>query len=330
METRARDERSRNKDLRGDFRPAASWDRLRLRARLLREIRQFFDERGFLEVETPVLSADTVIDRHLDPFSVDMGPMAEVPERLWMQTSPEFAMKRLLAAGAPSIYQISRVFRRGEFGPLHNPEFTMLEWYQLDAGLNEGMGLLSDLGEALLGRGPADRISYAGVDPHDAPPVDLVSAARSAGRPAPASLRPDDGDGWLDLLMTELVQPHLGRDRPTIVYDYPATQAALARVRPGPPPIAERFELYVSGIELANGYHELLDPDVLRRRDTETNALRRSDGKSPLPQDSRLMAAMQSGLPPSVGVALGFDRLAMLAAGATRLAEVMAFPMDRA
>ncbi|NUQ63645.1 MAG: EF-P lysine aminoacylase GenX, partial [Pirellulales bacterium] len=144
-----------------DFRPTAAWDRLRLRAGLLRKVREFFEAREFLEVETPVLSADTVIDRHLDPLAVDIGPSAGVPSRLWMQTSPEFAMKRLLAAGAPSIYQISRVFRRGELGPLHNPEFTMVEWYQVGAGPEEGMRLLSDLGESLLGRGPAEPVSYA-------------------------------------------------------------------------------------------------------------------------------------------------------------------------
>lgn len=321
----------------GDFRPTASWERLRLRARLLRAVREFFDSRGFLEVETPILSADTVIDRHLDPFSVEVGPLPGVPRRLWMQTSPEFAMKRLLAAGGPSIYQVSRVFRQGELGPLHNPEFTMVEWYQVGAGLDEGVALLGDLCHGLLARGPAERISYAdafrrhvGIDPHAASAEELVAAAHTAGITAPESLQPDDRDGWLDLLLVELVQPHLGWQHPAILCDYPASQAALARVRPGPPPVAERFELYVDGIELANGYHELLDPAVLRCRNREANALRESDGKPRLPEDSRLLAAMQFGLPPSTGVALGFDRVAMLAAGANRVDEVIAFPLDRA
>lgn len=316
----------------GDFRPTAPWSSLRLRAALLRAAREFFDQRGFLEVETPILSADTVVDRHLDPFAID-----DDGRRFYLQTSPEFCMKRLLAAGAEAIYQITKVFRREEHGRLHNPEFTMVEWYRTGDGLAEGMQLLSDLAQALLGRGPAELVSYheafqrhVGIDPHVAAPDALVQAVRTAAIDAPESLTPADRDGWLDLLLVERVQPHLGVDRPTIVYDYPASQSALAQVRPGPPAVAERFELYVSGIELANGYHELTDPAELRRRIARANALRRQDGKPTLPESNRLLAAMDAGLPEATGVALGFDRVAMLAAGATSLAEVMAFPIDRA
>jgi lysyl-tRNA synthetase class 2 len=324
-----------------DFRPAASWDNLRLRAELLRRLREFFHERGFLEVETPILSADTVVDRHLDPFAVAVasGP-TQRPATFWLQTSPEFAMKRLLAAGAEAIYQTSRVFRQGEQGALHNPEFTLVEWYRAGEGLKEGIGRTSDLCEALLGRGPAERMSYraafaryVGLDPHTAPIEDLVAAARqgvAGGSPPPENLRPEDCDGWLDWLLVDRVQVHLGQGRPLVLYDYPASQAALAHIRPGNPPVAERFELYVSGIELANGYHELRDADELRRRIARANAQRVADGKPPLPEASRLLAAMQAGLPPAVGVALGFDRLVMLAAGAKSIAEVMAFPWDRA
>lgn len=319
------------------FRPTASWETLRLRARLLARVREFFAQSGFLEVETPILSADTVVDRHLDPFVLQVDPWPGAPRQLWLQTSPEFAMKRLLAAGAPSIYQISRVFRRDERGPLHNPEFTLVEWYGVGDGLGEGMTRLSDLAQLLLGRGPAERLSYGeafqrwvGLDPHTAPVEALQAAVRAAGIAAPESLARDDRDGWLDLLLVERVQPHLGQTRPLILYDYPASQAALARVRPEEPPVAERFELYVAGIELANGYHELLDPAVLRWRNAENNALRQADGKTPLPEESRLLAAMDAGLPASTGVALGFDRVALLAAGATSLAEVLAFPIERA
>jgi lysyl-tRNA synthetase class 2 len=314
----------------GDFRPAAGWDTLRLRARLLRTVRAFFDDRNFLEVETPLLSADTVVDRHLDPFTLDGG-------RLYLQTSPEFCMKRLLAAGGEAIYQITRAFRREEQGRLHNPEFTMVEWYRVGDCMAEGMRLLGDLGEAMLGRGGAELLTYreaferhVGIDPHAADSEALARAARDVGIDAPASLSKTDRDGWLDLLLALRVQPCLGRERPTIVYDYPASQAALAQVRPGQPPVAERFELYVSGVELANGYHELTDAAELRRRNARAGALRRRDGKSPLPEESRLLAAMDTGLPEATGVALGFDRVVMLAAGATSLAEVMAFPMDRA
>jgi len=321
-----------------DFRPTASWQNLRLRAELLRRLRDFFHERGFLEVETPILSADTVVDRHLEPFATEVpcAPGRPLP-RLWLQTSPEFAMKRLLAAGARAIYQVARVFRLGEIGPLHNPEFTLVEWYRTGDGMAEGMQLTSDLCEALVERGPADRISYraaflehVGLDPHTAETAALLAAAGACGVVPPESLSPQDRDGWLDLLLGERVQPHLGVDRPALLYDYPASQAALARVRAENPPVAERFELYVAGIELANGFHELRDAAELRRRNAAVNAQRQADGKTTLPEQSRLLPAMQSGLPPAVGVALGFDRLVMLVAGATSLREVMAFPFDRA
>jgi lysyl-tRNA synthetase class 2 len=318
--------------------PTAGWENLRVRARLLRRVREFFDDRGFLEVETPILSADTVVDRHLDPFCVEIGPLGERPARaMWLQTSPEFAMKRLLAAGGRAIYQVARAFRRDELGPLHNCEFTMVEWYRAGDAMPEGIRLLDDLQEALLGRGPAERATYGdvfrehvGLDPHAAGGEELMAAAKRHGLSWPDSLLPTDRDGWLDLLVSERVQPHLGRVRPTIVRDYPAGQAALARLSEGSPPVAERFELYVAGIELANGYHELIDPAVLRRRNAENNQKRAADGKSPLPQESRLLAAMDLGLPPCTGAALGFDRVVMLAAGASCLAEVMAFPFDRA
>lgn len=324
------------RSLRDDFRPTASWEMLEARAAMLRRIRQFFERRGFLEVETPILSADTVVDRHLDPVPVEIGG-----RRYWLQTSPEFGMKRLLAAGTDrrpkAIFQITRVFRREELGPLHNIEFTMVEWYRIGDGLNEGMQLLSDLGEEMLGRGPAERISYraaferhAGIDPHGIDAARLPDRCRELGITVPESLAPDDRDGWLDLILAERVQSNLGREQPAIVYDYPATQAALARVRPGSPPVAERFELYADGIELANGYHELLDPAVLRRRNHENNALRRADGKAMLPEGSRLLAAMEAGLPAMAGAALGFDRLVMAATGAERLEQVLAFPFERA
>ncbi len=272
-----------------DFRPTASWKNLQLRAELLRRLREFFHQAGFLEVETPILSAETVVDRHLDPFTLAVDfrrsgtPCLTTGQSVrhgvpdlpcWLQTSPELAMKRLLAtAGCPeAIYQVSRVFRRDEQGPLHNPEFTLVEWYRRGDSLGRGMGFTSDLCETLLGRGPALRLSYAeafrqfaGLDPHAADTAELVEAARdSATSPPPESLAAEDRDGWLDWLLTERVQPHLGTGQPVLLYDYPATQAALARVRPGKPPLAERFELYVSGIELANGYQELLDADELR------------------------------------------------------------------
>ena len=274
-------------------------------------------------METPILSADTVVDRHLDPFSLQVGPAGGKPRTFWLQTSPEFAMKRLLAAGAEAIYQVSRVFRQEEQGPLHNPEFTLVEWYRTGDDFRAGMQLTSDLCETLLGRGPAELLSYAeafqryaGLDPHAADMETLIAAARQCDSPPPESMAKEDRDGWLDWLLTERVQAHLGVERPVLLYDFPASQAALAQIRPGEPPLAERFELYVSGWELANGYHELLDAGELRRRNARANELRRGDGKTALPEESRLLAAMERGLPPAVGCALGFDRLVMLAAGA--------------
>jgi len=302
-------------------------------------VRRFFENRGFLEVETPLLSAETVIDRHLDPIPVtlfsDPRQMHD-GQRMWLQTSPEFAMKRLLAAGYPSMYQITRAFRGGETGRLHNPEFTMVEWYGVGDDMQQGMSLLSDLGEELLERGAAERLSYreafqqwVGIDPHRTDGPQLVEIANRWGIAAPDSMTPDDRDGWLDLLLVERIEPQLGLRRPAILYDYPASQAALARVRPEDPPVAERFELYFRGVELANGYHELSDAEELRRRNRRINELRRADGKEALPEAGRLLAAMQSGLPCCTGVALGFDRLVMLACEAQEIAEVIAFPVDR-
>ena len=215
---------------------------------------------------------------------------------------------------------MTRAFRQGECGRLHNPEFTMIEWYRVGDGMREGIELLDALCQNLLGRGPAESISYqeafvrhVGLDPHRATAAELAAHAKALAIPFPESMEADDRDGWLDLLVTERVQPNLGTQRPAILFDYPASQAALARVRPDACPVAERFELYVAGIELANGYHELLDPAVLRSRNATNNAQRGRDGKTPLPEESRLLAAMDAGLPPATGVAMGLDRIAMLA-----------------
>jgi lysyl-tRNA synthetase class 2 len=193
----------------------------------------------------------------------------------------------------------------------------MVEWYRVGDDYAAGMQLLADIAEETLGLGAAERLTYreaflryAGVDPFE-------------------KMNVDDHDLHLDLLLTQKVEPHLGQGRPTILYDYPASQSALARVREGNPPVAERFELYVHGIELANGYHELLDPAILRERNRLNNSLRKSDGKPPLPEESRLLAAMDHGLPACSGCALGFDRLVMAATGAKTIQEVLAFPISR-
>ncbi len=323
-----------------DFQPTASLENLRLRAGLLARLREFFERHNFLEVDTPLLSADTVVDRHLDPLSVTLFDDPRTPDagrRMWLQTSPEFAMKRLLASGAERIYQVTRAFRGAECGAHHNPEFTMVEWYRAGDSMDEGMTLLGELAGELLNADRVSRLSYGeaferhvGVDPHAATVKELSAAARLYAVPIPKDMPQSDRDEWLNVLLAALVEPKLGIECPVILYDYPASQAALAQVRNDAPPVAERFELYVNGIELANGYHELLDASVLRERNRKANKLRQADGKNTLPEDSRLLAAMEQGLPDCVGVALGFDRLVMIAAGASSLGEVMAFPIDRA
>jgi len=323
-----------------DFLPTASLEMLRLRASLLERLRAFFSRHEFLEVETPLLSADTVIDRHLDPLSVTLFEdprISEVGRQMWLQTSPEFAMKRLLAAGAERIYQVTRAFRGAERGAHHNPEFTMVEWYRVGDSTETGMALLSELAGEMLATDRVSQISYreaflrhVGIDPHAASASELEAAATNLGIAIPSDMPCGDRDEWLNLLLATLVEPKLGVAAPEILYDYPASQAALAQVRNDNPPVAERFELYVNGVELANGYHELLDPSVLRERNQRTNLLRQADGKLPLRGDSRLLEAMEHGLPSCVGVALGFDRLVMVAAGANCLSKVMAFPIDRA
>jgi len=327
-----------------DFRPAASLEMLERRAEMVQRIRRFFDERGFLEVETPLLSHDVVVDRHLDPIPVTLFADAREPavgSTLWLQTSPEFAMKRLLAAGATAIYQICKAFRGGgETGPRHNPEFTMVEWYRVGDGYAAGRRLLSDFAEATLDRGPAMQLTfrdafsnYAGVNPLEASLAELLDVARSrkaiSAEDVERFLADGDRDAVLDLLLTAIVEPSLGIASPTIIYDYPGSQSALARLSADDPRVAERFELYVDGLELANGYHELLDPAVLRDRNSRNNAGRIADGKTPLPTESRLLSAMDEGLPACSGVALGLDRLVMVATGAKSIQEVLPFPIDR-
>ncbi len=315
--------------------PGASWQNLRLRADLLDRLRSFFRARNFLEVETPLLAADVVIDRGVEPFRTTTAADPHGPdtgESLWLQPSPEAAMKQLMAAGGEAIYQVTRSFRQGEQGRLHNREFTLVEWYRRGDTMDEGMATVSELCDELLGRGPAERVSYrdaflrfAGIDPFVAETRELADLAKARSAAVPDSLG-DHRDEWLDLLLVELVEPHLGLDRPTILYDYPASQAALARVRDGEPPLAERFELYVDAVELANGYHELTDADELRRRFRALNGERTAQGKPMLPEASGLLAAMDAGLPDCTGVALGFDRVVMLAVGANSIAQVMAIP----
>jgi lysyl-tRNA synthetase class 2 len=318
------------------YQSQASIDHLRTRAELLRSARSFFDERRFLEVQTPVLSRSTVIDRHLDPIELEMQLPGLGLATWYLQTSPEQSMKRLLASGIGSIYQIGPVFRSAELGEWHNPEFTMAEWYDVGAGFEQGLTLLDELLQTLLGCDAAERVQFQQVF-QIATGLDLFRTDSDAlakwcvDHGLVHDIRwTTDWDTWVNLIFSERVQPQLGPQRPVLVTHFPASQAALAKVSEDDPRTAERFEAFYRGVELANGYHELLDADQLHQRSIEANQQRVGDGKRALPLQNHLIDAMRNGLPASCGCALGFDRVVMLACKATQLADVIAFDAFRA
>ncbi len=315
---------------------------LRLRAHLLARVRTFFAERGVLEVDTPTLSAAAVTESSLDSFATRYsGPGLPQGHDLYLHTSPEFPMKRLLAAGSGCIYQVAKVFRNGEAGARHNPEFSLLEWYRVGFDHHQLMDDVEALVRAVLGeQSPwlsAERLGYADVfqhhldlDPHGADVGELATCVAAQGIVAPPGMSVEDTDPWLDLLLSHCIEPRLDPGKMTFLYDYPVSQAAMARVRPGSPPVSERFELYLGGVELANGFHELGDAAEQRRRFEQDNEARLRSGMALMPMDENLLAALAAGLPNCAGVALGFDRLVMIAAGKSSLREVMAFPIERA
>ncbi len=315
-----------------DWRPNATLETLRRRAAIVAGIRDFFAQREVLEVETPALSAATVTDPHLASLAVPAGPEGT----LFLQTSPEFAMKRLLAAYGVPNYQIARAFRSDEAGRRHNLEFTLLEWYRPGFDHHRLMDEVEDLLRGLLGVGPAERVGYSvlfrrhvGLDPVEADEPSLAARAMTHGLSSTAAVAMDR-DGCLDFLFSHVVQPALDPARPVFVYDFPASQAALARIRPDPVPVAERFEVFLAGMELANGYHELNDAEEQAARFVADLERRRCLGLPEPAPDGRLLAALRHGLPDCAGVALGVDRLVMAATGASHIREVMAFALDRA
>ncbi len=320
---------------RDDWRPTASFDALQLRAETLAKIRAFFADRGVMEVETPVLARAPVTDPHLHALSCRYrGPGAADGLTLYLQTSPEYAMKRLLAAGSGPIYQICRAFRDGEAGRRHNPEFTILEWYRPGWDHHRLMDEVDELLAATLGSRSGERVSYAeafvryaGLNPHHESDAVLRDRVRDLGVPSANELTRND---LLDLVLTHLIEPKLGHCQPTFLHDYPASQAALARVRDGDPPLAERFEVFVEGVELANGYHELTAPAEQRQRFEADLEARRRLGLPEVPIDGQLLAALEHGLPGCAGIALGLDRLLMVVTGTRNLSDILAFPFDRA
>ena len=310
---------------------------LHLRARLYARIRAFFAERAVLEVETPILSVAGNTEPNIEGFATQFSGHVDAGSReRWLRTSPEYPLKRLLAAGVGDCYELGRVFRNGEAGRRHNPEFTMLEWYRVGWDhrrlIDETIDLVQDALALQERRADVVTRSYRdwflaelGLDP--------VTASIEQLRAPLADVR-IDGDGlgrddWLDLLITHRLQPAFPRDRISVIHDFPATQCALARIRAGEPPLAERFELYLGPYELANGYHELNDATEQRARFERDNAVRRERGLSPMPLDENLLRVLDA-MPDCAGVALGMERLLMCLAGTDAIADVLVFPFAEA
>lgn len=313
-----------------------SVESLKCRAELLKKIRRFFDEHMFIEVETPLLSQDVVVDLHIEPISVTSLQSGDSrgSSTFWLQTSPEFAMKRLLVSGAERIYQICKAFRNAERGTQHNPEFTMLEWYRVGDRYEHGRAFLSEFAKTIFDCEQVEQLSYSdafraifdlcplscGVD-------ELLNVASNVTE---VKFEADDSrDEILNVLLSQCVEPTLGKDAPVILYDFPASQSALAKVRHESEfSVAERFELYFQGVELANGYHELTNAEELLERNRRINRQRSLEGKPELPVESRLLDAMRYGIPECCGVAVGIDRLLMLLMGTDRIDDVIPFPIE--
>lgn len=322
--------------------PSASLITLRQRAGLLKGIRQYFDAQAVMEVETPMLSSAATVDVFIDSFQLEYKPIGGgAAQTCYLHTSPEFAMKRLLAAGSGDIYSLGRVFRNGEAGGRHNPEFTMLEYYRI--GMDQ-QSLMDDM-TALLGSvsdfSEVKRVSYGAIfsqyleiNPHTALTSDLLKLVHERIDSQIGGL---DRNDCLDLLFSSVIEPNLGRNSPealagVYVYDYPASMSALARIHTNKEgyKVAARFELFINGVELANGYHELTDAEEQKKRFIEEQEKRKVQGYPVYPYDQNMVAALKHGLPDCAGVAIGIDRLLMLMLGQKNIADVIAFDFHRA
>ncbi len=320
---------------------------LAARARILAAIRRFFAQRDFIEVETPALQVSPGMEPHLQAFATELHEPGAGAHRRYLHTSPEFAMKKLLAAGVPRLFQLARVFRDGERSRTHHPEFTMLEWYRAGAGYRDLMADCEALSRECLaasGRAsfvwdgrecdpnaPFERLSvseafrrHCGIELLSALELDALAAAAR-----PLGIEPHGGDDWEDLffrLFLDRVEPHLGVGRPTVLYYYPIAMAALARAKPEDARLAERFELYVAGLELANAFSELTDPAAQRARFVADQEKKRRRYGIAYPIDEDFLAALGR-MPESAGIALGVDRLVMLATGASSIDDVLWAPV---
>ena len=318
---------------------------LAVRSRVQHAVRSVFAARGFVEVETPALQKSPGLEPHLKAFATTLETPGDASAPMFLHTSPEFAMKKHLVAGMPKIFQLAHCFRNGERGATHHPEFTMLEWYRAGASY---LDLIADC-EALLRAAGAALFTWQGrvCDPHAAwerltvaeafsrhGGIDILATAENLDALAvaaqPLGIAPHEGDSWEDLffrIFLAAIEPKLGIGVPTVLYEYPMSMAALARAKPGDPRLCERFELYACGLELANAFSELTDAAEQRRRFAVDQAKKRALYGEVYPVDADFLAALEFGLPPSAGIALGFDRLVMLAAGATHIEDVLWAPV---
>ena len=313
-----------------NWHPSASIQTLQLRAQVIAQIRQFFNRRGYLEVETPVMGHYGITDLYLSNVTAHCQA-----KTTYLQTSPEYHMKRLLAAGSGPIFQLARVFRDDELGRWHNPEFTLLEWYQLNSDHHGLMVEVDELLQAVLRCEPLFKqtyqevfLTFCKIDPFVASTSELQEALRHYNLESVLSADETDRDQSLFLLMSHVIEPALAfENRPVAVYDFPESQAALAQINKGR---AARFEIYYCGVELANGFYELTDPVLQKQRFEADNANRRKKGVTLVDMDPLFLAALSAGLPACSGVALGLDRLLALAWGKPAISEVLTFDWGRA
>jgi len=316
-----------------------TWKNAQKRAQILQQIRQFFSDRTVLEVETPALSLGTVTDVHLDAFSSRYNFLSdsdvEQPATLYLQTSPEFHMKRLLASGYGSIFQIAKAFRHEEAGRFHNPEFTMLEWYRLGFDHIELMNEVAELLQAVLSCTQPSQVTYqqlflevVNIDPLIATREQLLTVITNHNKLSDWLIAEQDNDILLQFIFSEVIEPTVGNDAPCFVYHFPRSQASLAKICPEDDRVAQRFECYYQGIELANGFNELTNSESQLQRFQKDNTKRAKLGLSKKPIDKNFISALSHGLPQCSGVALGIDRLIMLALKAKHIDEVISFPIE--
>lgn len=318
-----------------DWHPSAEIEILKQRAKIIKSIRDFFYSRGIMEVETPLICHTSVTDPFIQSIpALFQAQGSEREIRYYLQTSPEYAMKRLLAAGSGPIFQTCKAFRQGEVGRHHNPEFTMIEWYRPGFNHHDLMNETDELLQLVLNKPAAERKSYAeifheylNIDPHTADVFTLKNCAQEKNISVAGEI--DDVDTWLQLLMSEYIELRIGQEKPCFIYDFPESQAALARVQPGSPRVASRFEVYYRGMELANGFHELLDADEQKKRFENNNVIRKELGLNEMLIDEFLLSALAHGMPDCSGIALGIDRLVMLATQSEKISDVLAFDFSR-